>query len=75
MGADSFAAVNQWEFASETKRITLVLFSSFVGSWGSLVSGKLFWEFLAGVRQLGAHVAPQPARPHIQLFIAEEQGK
>lgn len=62
MGADSFAAVSQWEFASETKRITLVLFSSVVGFWSSLVSGKLSWEFLAEVRQLGVRVALKPCK-------------
>lgn len=45
MGADSFAAVNVGGL--------LILFSSFVGSLGSLVSGGLSWELQAGVGQLG----------------------
>lgn len=61
--------------ATETKRVILVLFSSFVGFLGSLVRGRLSWELQAGVRQLGAQVALKPACPCIQLLIAEEPGE
>lgn len=62
-------------FSSETKGIIAVFFSSFMGSLGSLVSGRLSWESQAGVKQLGAQVALKPESLHIQLFIAEETGK
>ena len=61
--------------ASETKRILLVLFSSFVVSLCSLVSGRLSWEMQAGVMQLGAWAVLNPASPCIQLLVAEELGK
>lgn len=62
-------------FGSETKGIMGDLFSSFMDSLGSLVSGRLSWQSQAGVIQLGAQVALKPANVCIQLLIAEETGK
>lgn len=74
-GIDSFAAVNQWGLLVKLKGIIWGVFSHFVSSWRSLVSGSLSWELQAGARQLGAQVALKPASPPIQLLGAEEPGK